>query len=158
MSLYEENRAKLPLEELKRYAGQWVAFSPDGSRILAGAETLTALEKELAAVSEDPEQVAFERIELEDIHLGGEALRRSLSLQAKQEFGMSSVTLEEAQTRLGEMIAAMHPGEDIVIVQNGQPIAKLASTQRKSWPCRAGSARDTEHWMAPDFDAPLEDL
>ena len=27
-----------------------------------------------------------------------------------------------------------------------------------TWPCKAGSARDIPHWMAPDFDAPLDDF
>ncbi len=31
------NRANFPMEELAKYMGKWVAFSPDGSRILASA-------------------------------------------------------------------------------------------------------------------------
>jgi hypothetical protein len=74
MSRYEENRAKLPLAELRRYAGQWVAFSMDGSRIIAGADTLTYLEGRITAAGEDPQEVALERIELEDNMLGGAEL------------------------------------------------------------------------------------
>jgi hypothetical protein len=34
-NLYTENRNQFPLEELQKYAGQWVAFSRDGTKILA---------------------------------------------------------------------------------------------------------------------------
>jgi hypothetical protein len=73
MSVYNTNRAKMSLDELKKYDGQWVAFSMDGSRVLASAVTLPELEERLAAVGEDPEQVAFERIEFEEgySYLGG---------------------------------------------------------------------------------------
>ena len=74
MSNYEKNRANIPPEELKRCAGQWVALSSDGSRILATAETLTDLEVRLVAAGEDPEKVAFERIEQEDSLVGGSEL------------------------------------------------------------------------------------
>jgi hypothetical protein len=71
MSTYEKNRAQFPVEELQRYAGQWVAFSMDGSRILASADSLPDLEERLDAAGEDPQQVALERIEFEDSLPGG---------------------------------------------------------------------------------------
>lgn len=74
MSTYDTNRARIPREELQRYAGQWVAFSMDGSRILAGAESLPELENRLAKSGDDPERVALERIEGEDSLVGGSEL------------------------------------------------------------------------------------
>jgi hypothetical protein len=71
MSKYEENRAKFPIGELRKYAGQWVAFSLEGSRVLANAETIADLEKRLMATGEDPQSVALEKIEFEDSQLGG---------------------------------------------------------------------------------------
>jgi antitoxin (DNA-binding transcriptional repressor) of toxin-antitoxin stability system len=71
---------------------------------------------------------------------------------------MTVIAVEEAQARLPELIAGLQPGEEVVIVQNGQPLATLTRSPRTSWPCRAGSAKDTEHWMAPDFDATPEDF
>ena len=73
MSKYEENRSKFPIGELRKYVGQWVAFSLDGSRVLANAETIPDLEKCLTAAGEDPQNVALERIEFEDSRLGGAA-------------------------------------------------------------------------------------
>jgi antitoxin (DNA-binding transcriptional repressor) of toxin-antitoxin stability system len=69
-----------------------------------------------------------------------------------------TVTIEDAQARLPQLIAGLNPGEELLISQQGQPLAVLTRTARTSWPCKAGSAKDTPHWMAPDFDAPLEDF
>jgi Family of unknown function (DUF5678) len=71
LSPYAQNRAKVPLEELRKYAGEWVAFSKDGSRVVGSAPTLLALEERLTAKGEDLQGVALERIELEDCVLGG---------------------------------------------------------------------------------------
>jgi antitoxin (DNA-binding transcriptional repressor) of toxin-antitoxin stability system len=71
---------------------------------------------------------------------------------------MSTVNLDEAQSHLGEIITGLNPGEQLVIIQNGQPLAMLTRAAPNSWPCKAGSAKDTKHWMASDFDAPLDDF
>jgi len=71
---------------------------------------------------------------------------------------MATVTLEEAQAHLPEMIEQLQPGEEITITNCGQPLAKLRKAERTSWPCKAGSYKKAEIWMAPDFDAPLEDF
>jgi antitoxin (DNA-binding transcriptional repressor) of toxin-antitoxin stability system len=60
---------------------------------------------------------------------------------AKGETTMT-VTLEEAQARLPELISRLQPGEEIVITAGGQPVARLqaeASSNRK--PRKAGSAK-----------------
>lgn len=69
-----------------------------------------------------------------------------------------TVTLENAKAQLSELIAALKPNEQILIVDNGQPLATLTRAARTAWPCKAGSAKGTAHWMADDFDAPLEDF
>jgi antitoxin (DNA-binding transcriptional repressor) of toxin-antitoxin stability system len=69
-----------------------------------------------------------------------------------------TVTLEHARSHLPELITNLKPGDGLVIVSEGQPVATLTRTPRTSWPCKAGSAKDTPHWMAPDFDAPLEEF
>ena len=71
---------------------------------------------------------------------------------------MAIVTIQEAQAGLSDLIHKLVPGEEVVITENDQPVAKLARTElKKQWPCKAGSAKG-KIWMAPDFDAPLEDF
>jgi antitoxin (DNA-binding transcriptional repressor) of toxin-antitoxin stability system len=71
---------------------------------------------------------------------------------------MVTVTIQEAQAHLSDLIHRLHDGDEIVIMENDQPVAKLARTEpNKQWPCKAGSAKG-KIWMAPDFDAPLEDF
>jgi len=71
---------------------------------------------------------------------------------------MASLTIQEAQAQLPDLIHRLTPGDEVVITENDQPVARLARTEPKTqWPCRAGSAKDTDHWMAPDFDTPLEE-
>jgi len=71
---------------------------------------------------------------------------------------MASVTIEEAQAKLPQLIEGMNPGEEVVITKAGQPWAQVKKTERTSWPCQAGSYRKAEFWLAPDFDAPLDDF
>jgi antitoxin (DNA-binding transcriptional repressor) of toxin-antitoxin stability system len=71
---------------------------------------------------------------------------------------MTAITVEEAQANLPQIIAGLKPGEEVVITDQGQPLVRLVRSERTSWPCKAGSAKDTTHWMSPDFDAPLDDF
>lgn len=71
-----------------------------------------------------------------------------------------TITLEEAQAKLGELIHRLAPGEELVITENNQPIAKLVGTQvtEPTRVRRLGTQRGSVLYMAPDFDAPLEDF
>jgi prevent-host-death family protein len=71
---------------------------------------------------------------------------------------MTTVNLDDAKAHLGEIISELNPGEQLVIVQNGKPLALLSKSGPKQWPCTAGSAKDTRHRMALDFDAPLDEF
>ena len=66
---------------------------------------------------------------------------------------MTSVNIDEAKAHLPEIISGLHPGEQLVIVQAGKPLATLTRSPEKQWPATAGSAKHTKHWMAPDFGA-----
>jgi antitoxin (DNA-binding transcriptional repressor) of toxin-antitoxin stability system len=69
-----------------------------------------------------------------------------------------TLPLSAAQTHLPELVAALIPGEQLVLTTNGQPVAIVTRPSQTSWPCQPGSAKDRSFWMAPDFDAPLEDF
>ncbi|MCL4190874.1 MAG: hypothetical protein KJZ87_03945 [Thermoguttaceae bacterium] len=71
---------------------------------------------------------------------------------------MARVNINDAKAHLQEIISGLNPGEQVLIVREGEPLATLTRTHPNQWPCRAGSAKETTHWMAPDFDAPLEDF
>ncbi len=72
---------------------------------------------------------------------------------------MPTITIQEAQAQLPDLIHRLNDGDELVITENDQPVAKLARTEPKQhWPCQAGSAKDSIHWMAPDFDAPLDEF
>jgi antitoxin (DNA-binding transcriptional repressor) of toxin-antitoxin stability system len=71
---------------------------------------------------------------------------------------MTSVTLEEAQKKLPELLTHLQPGEEMTISDRGQPLAQVKKAQRTLWPCKAGSYKKAEFWMAPDFDAPLDEF
>ncbi|MCY2966684.1 MAG: type II toxin-antitoxin system prevent-host-death family antitoxin [Planctomycetota bacterium] len=70
---------------------------------------------------------------------------------------MPTVTIEEAQAQLPELLEKLQPGEEITITDHGQPLAQVKKAERTSWPCKAGSARG-KIYLAPDFDAPLEEF
>jgi antitoxin (DNA-binding transcriptional repressor) of toxin-antitoxin stability system len=72
---------------------------------------------------------------------------------------MSSITIEEAQSHLSEIINALVPGEEVVILRNQEPVAKLVSEHVKEKKRRQpGCLKDTILLIADDFDAPLEDF
>jgi antitoxin (DNA-binding transcriptional repressor) of toxin-antitoxin stability system len=70
-----------------------------------------------------------------------------------------TVTIEDAQARLVELIAQLHPGEEIVITREQKPVARLIGEAKpEEKPRRLGSLKGSVLYMAPDFDAPLEDF
>ena len=75
-----------------------------------------------------------------------------------EDHAMTTISLEEAQARLPDLLARLQPGEEITITEHGQPLAQVKKIERTSCPSRAGCYRKAEFWMAPDFDAPLADF
>jgi hypothetical protein len=59
MRAFLANRPRFPIEELLRFAGEWVAFSWDGKAILAHAADLESLGQELCRAGIDPQEVTF---------------------------------------------------------------------------------------------------
>ena len=59
---------------------------------------------------------------------------------------------------LHQRVEGMVPGEERVLTVQGEPKAVVTKPSRTRWPCQPGTAKETRHWMALDFDAPLEDF
>ena len=76
---------------------------------------------------------------------------------------MHTVTVEEAQAHLPELIAETQRGEEVVITQDDQPVAKLAPapvTTTREEPYRFplfGLLKGQVEYAA-DFDKPLDDF
>ncbi len=70
---------------------------------------------------------------------------------------MTQISLAEAQSILPDLVRGLAPGEEVVILDNDQPVARLVANQPRQVP-RLGTLKGTVLYMAPDFDAPLEDF
>jgi len=74
---------------------------------------------------------------------------------------MTTISIQQAQAKLTDLIHDLNPGDELVITENDQPVARLV---RESAPPqhpsrrRPGTLRGTVKYMAPDFDAPLDDF
>jgi antitoxin (DNA-binding transcriptional repressor) of toxin-antitoxin stability system len=71
---------------------------------------------------------------------------------------MTTVTISEAQAKLPDLLQELQPGETLMITDHGEALAHVTKAERTSWPCQAGTAKDKILWIAPDFDAPLDDF
>ena len=73
---------------------------------------------------------------------------------------MATVTIEEAQNTLTELIHRLVPGEEVVITENDRPVARLTLAALPSEPRktpRLGTLRGTVLSME-HFDDPLDDF
>ena len=73
----------------------------------------------------------------------------------------ATITIDDAHAKLKEIIHQLSPGEELVITENQLPVAKLVSEHPKTaQPPRPGPGvcKGEIIYMAPDFDAPLEDM
>jgi prevent-host-death family protein len=71
------------------------------------------------------------------------------------------VPLEQAQADLAGLIARLQADGEIIITESSRPIAKLvAPPQAGTQPAerKLGTMPGSVLYMAPDFDAPLEDF
>jgi len=73
---------------------------------------------------------------------------------------MTTVSIQEAQAKLSELIHDLSREGEVVITENEQPVARLVPPSRAAQPQprRPGTLRGTVLYMAADFDAPLEDF
>jgi hypothetical protein len=60
MRVFIENRSKFPLDELEKYAGRWVAWSGDGTIIVASSsESDEAVYDQVVAAGLNPSEHVF---------------------------------------------------------------------------------------------------
>jgi len=73
---------------------------------------------------------------------------------------MAAITIQQAQAKLAELIHGLAPGEEVIITENDQPVARLLSSAQKLpvQQRKLGTLKGTVQYLAPDFDAPLEDF
>jgi hypothetical protein len=64
---YFENRHKFPIDELIKYEDQYIAWSWDGSRVLASDADRNELDRKLEAAGIDPSRVVHEFIPPADV-------------------------------------------------------------------------------------------
>lgn len=74
---------------------------------------------------------------------------------------MMTISIQDAQATLADLIHRLVPGEEIVITEGDQPVARIVPTAPQfagRTPRIPGTLRGTVLYMAPDFDAPLDDF
>ena len=73
---------------------------------------------------------------------------------------MYQVSVEEAITRLPQLIAEANGGEEVILTQNSQPVARLVAVEAAPLPRprRPFGIAKGMGYMTADFEAPLEDF
>lgn len=71
--------------------------------------------------------------------------------------GEHAIDLNHARTQLPELVRQAARGEDVILTEGGEPVAKIIPIARALAPREFGSARGLIH-MSDDFDEPLEDF
>jgi len=67
------------------------------------------------------------------------------------------VPLEDAQTRLQELLDGIHPGEELFLTKDDFIVARLIKAPaRRTEPRPLGAMKGSVLYMAPDFNAPME--
>jgi antitoxin (DNA-binding transcriptional repressor) of toxin-antitoxin stability system len=76
-----------------------------------------------------------------------------------EEETMQTISIEDAQARLPELISELKRGDEITITQGAEPVARLIREgQPERAPRQLGTLKGSVLYMAPDFDAPLDDF
>ena len=67
-----------------------------------------------------------------------------------------TVTIDEAQNKLQDLLAQALAGHEVIIIDRGQPVARLVPVAPAKKKRVAGLNRGTI-WTSEDFDQPLPD-
>lgn len=67
-----------------------------------------------------------------------------------------TVTIEEAQGHLDELIEKVNAGDEVILAKGGEPVAKLVPLAKRKGGRVFGQCKG-EVWTSDDFDDPLPD-
>lgn len=73
----------------------------------------------------------------------------------------TTMAVEDIQLTLADLLDSLMPGDEVVLTRNQQPVAKLVSAATIPHPKQRpgpGLCKGMITSIAPDFDAPLEDM
>lgn len=68
-----------------------------------------------------------------------------------------TVTVDEAQDRLPDLLAQALAGNEVIITEHGTPVARLVPLESRSKKKRIAGLNRGTIWTSEDFDAPLPD-
>ena len=71
---------------------------------------------------------------------------------------MTSLSIQEAQAQLPELVRKVAEGEEVVLLDEDQPVARLIAAVPAQDRPKRGSAKDLILFMSDDFDAPLDEF
>jgi len=73
---------------------------------------------------------------------------------------MTTISIEDAQAKLADLIRSLLPGDELIITDFRHPVARLTMTNgtHVSIARKPGTLRGTVTYIAPDFDALLDDF
>jgi antitoxin (DNA-binding transcriptional repressor) of toxin-antitoxin stability system len=81
----------------------------------------------------------------------------AVPLTEHEEISVPFIPIEEAQSRLAELIHSLVPGDEVFITENDHPVARLTITPRpRNTPRPLGTLKGTVLYMDPDFNAPMD--
>ena len=69
-----------------------------------------------------------------------------------------AIPVNEAQARFKQLIAALELGEEVLITENEQPVARLVGQRPPAVRPVPGLGKGSVIYMAPDFDEPTEEF
>lgn len=71
---------------------------------------------------------------------------------------MPTITIEEAQARLTALIAELRPGEELVIIQQDRPVARLVAEPATTQKVRSPGSAIGKLTVVQEDDTHLEDF
>ncbi len=71
---------------------------------------------------------------------------------------MAEVSIHEAKTHLSRLLDRVQQGEEIVIVKNGKPIAKLVRVEERKFGTAKGTIKFHEGWNDPMTEEELAEF